>query len=337
MRLRNYLIVFMVLGLAMSSCKKDDEADTLTAPVRDRGEQYLVDLDSIEEYLSTHFYNYEEFEANPNTTSFQIEIDTIADENSDKTPLIDQVTFKTVSDAEGVDYKLYYLKVREGLGEQPKFADSAFVDYKGTLLNNTTFDSSPNPVWFDLISVVQGFREIAHEFKGASSFTENPDGTFAYNDFGIGAMFIPSGLAYFNEPPFGVFLYSPLVFTFNMYEANESDHDFDHVPSYFEDLNLDGNFTLAEDDTDEDNLGNFLDPDDDGDGIFTRNELMSETYIVDTNMGEMEPTYQEYEFVYSREESDGIITIKTSTLVDSDNNGVWDYLQADITIDYSEE
>lgn len=274
MKLRNYFIAFLALGLTIGSCKKNNDDDATQAPVRDRTEQYLVDIDSIEQYLATHFYNYEEFEADPNTTDFQIVIDTISADNgtADKTPLIDQVTFKMVEDFEGVEYKLYYLEVREGLGEQPKFADSAYVDYKGFLLNNDTFDSSPNPVWFDLVSVVQGFREVAHEFKGATSFTENPDGTFTYNDFGIGAMFIPSGLAYFNEPPFGVLLYSPLVFTFNMYEANESDHDSDHVPSYLEDLDGNGNFSLAGDDTDQDNLADFVDNDDDNDGTLTRDE-----------------------------------------------------------------
>jgi len=273
MKFTNYIIAFVVLGLTMSSCKKDDNSED-TFVIRDRAEQYLVDIDSIENYLSTHFYNYEEFEANPMTTNFQIVIDTISADNGtqDKTPLIDQVTFKTITDFDDVEYKLYYLKVREGLGNQPKFADSTFVQYTGKLLNDNVFDSTPNPIWFDLVSVVQGFREIAIEFKGATSFTENPDGTFTYDDFGIGAMFIPSGLAYFEAPPFGVLLYSPLVFTFNMFEANESDHDADHVPSYLEDINGDGQFTFEFDDTDDDNLGNFVDVDDDNDGTLTRDE-----------------------------------------------------------------
>ncbi|NND11810.1 MAG: hypothetical protein HKN96_11425 [Flavobacteriaceae bacterium] len=291
MKLGKYLFALMVLVLAMNSCQKDDDSDVQAAPPRDRGEQYLVDLDSIEEYLSTHFYNYEEFATNPNSTDFEILFDTIAGDNSDKTPLIDQVSSKMVLDADDVEYKLYYLVVREGLGDQPKFADSTYLDYKGTLINDTTFDSSPNPVWFDLVSVVQGFREIAKEFKGSTSFVENPDGTFTYQDYGIGAMFIPSGLAYFNEPPFGVPLYSPLVFRFNLYLANESDHDRDHVPSYLEDLDGNENFSLAGDDTDEDNLADFVDADDDNDGTLTRDEDLEPDpdLSVDSN-GDGDPT-----------------------------------------------
>ncbi len=273
MKFTKYIIAFMVLGLAMNSCKKEDNSpDTLE--IRDRAEQYILDLDSIENYLATHFYNYEEFEADPMTTDFQIIIDTISAENEtqDKIPLIDQVTFKIVTDAEDIEYKLYYLKVREGLGAQPKFADSTYVQYTGTLLNDNVFDSTPNPIWFDLVNVVQGFREIAIEFKGAESFSENTDGTFIYNEFGIGAMFIPSGLAYFEAPPFGILLYSPLIFTFNMFTATESDHDGDHVPSYLEDINGDGKFTFEFDDTDADTIGNFVDVDDDNDGTLTRDE-----------------------------------------------------------------
>ena len=36
------------------------------------------------------------------------------------------------------------------------------------------------------------------EFKGASGFQVNPDNTVTFNnDYGIGAMFLPSGLGYF--------------------------------------------------------------------------------------------------------------------------------------------
>jgi len=327
----------MVLGLAMNSCKKNDDDGTPDIEIRDRTEQYLVDIDSIEKYLRTHFYNYEEFDTNPDA---KIVFDTISAENGtdDKISIFDsdELKSKMVDDAEGNEYKLYYLEVRKGEGQQPKFADSAFVQYTGTLLNNDVFDNSPNPVWFDLVSVVQGFREVGKEFKGATSFVENPDGTITHTDFGIGAMFIPSGLAYYASPPVGVFLYSPLIFTFQIYGASESDHDFDHIPSYLEDINGDENYTVDEDDTDEDNLSNFLDPDDDGDGIFTRNELQNTTYIADTNLGEEIPDFGPNEYEFFRRETGGVITVKTATLVDSDGNNVWDYLQEDIDIDYSD-
>ncbi len=224
--------------------------------------------------MSTHFYNYEDFEANPNSTNFQIEFDTIDGVNIDKTPLIDQVQYKMVSDVEEVEYKLYYLKVREGLGDTPTYGDSTYVSYKGMLINQNIFDSSPVPIWFQLPNVVQGFREGVIEFNGATGFSENQDGTFVYEDFGIGAIFLPSGLGYYNSPVAGTTAYAPLIFTFNMLAVNVADQDNDGVININEDLNNDRNF--YNDDTDGDLIPDFVDPDDDGDNILTKYEDLNE-------------------------------------------------------------
>ena len=270
MKIKNYWFILLVLILGFNACGNDDDV-TITPP-RDRSEQYLVDIDSIEEFLSTHFYNYEEFEADPNSTTFQIEFDTIAGDNIDKTPLIDrsELMYKTVTDAEDVEYKLYFLKVREGLGETATFGDSTFVAYTGMLLDLDVFDSSPLPIWFQLPNVVQGFREGVIEFKGATGFTENGDGTFVYQNFGIGAIFLPSGLGYYNSPVAGTSAYAPLIFKFHMIGVNEADHDGDGVLNIHEDL--DGDRSLYSDDTDGDFVPDFLDPDDDGDNTLTKYE-----------------------------------------------------------------
>ncbi len=94
---------------------------------------------------------------------------------------------------------------------------------------------------------------------------------------------------------------------------------------------------MENDDTDEDLFPNFIDADDDGDGILTINELIPTVYTVDTNLGEEEPILGANEFEISRSESDGIITINTVTIADSNNDGTPDYLDEDITINYNEE
>ncbi len=274
MKIKNYFFTLLILILGFYSCEKNDD-DRETTPPRDRGEQYLVDIDSIEEFLTTHFYNYEEFEADPNSTSFEIEFDTIDGVNSDKIPLIDQVDFKTVYDFEDVEYKLYYLKVREGLGESTTFGDSVIVKYKGTLMNQNVFDSQVTPDrWFKLFETVQGFREALVEFKAATGYVEDVDGTFIFENFGIGAMFIPSGLAYYNAPAAGTTAYAPLIFKFHLLEVNDADQDNDGILNIYEDL--DGDRNLYSDDTDGDLIPNFLDTDDDGDGIQTIHEDLDE-------------------------------------------------------------
>ncbi|VAV83738.1 hypothetical protein MNBD_BACTEROID02-283 [hydrothermal vent metagenome] len=99
---------------------------------------------------------------------------------------------------------------------------------------------------------------------------------------------------------------------------------------------LDNNLNLSNDDTDGNNVPNFADPDDDGDGVLTINELEPMQYIVDTNIGEVEPILDPKEFEISRSEDAGVITINTVKIVDSNNDGLDDYLDDSITINYNE-
>ena len=59
-------------------------------------------------------------------------------------------------------------------------------------------------------------------------------------------------------------------------------------------------------------------------------------YIVDTNLGEEEPVLGPNEFERSRSLTNGIITIKTVTIADSNNDDIPDYLDVNITINYNE-
>ncbi len=271
MKINKYVVLILAISIASLSCNKDDDNNDPVVEARDRAEQYLVEIDSIETYLETHFYNYEEFATNPDS---KIVFDTISGANADKTPLIDQVSYKMVVDTEEVEYKLYYLKVREGLGDQPTFADSTFVTYKGNNIYGDPFDSTVTPIWLRLPSMIHGFREVLSEFKGASNYYTNNDGTVTFEDYGIGAMFIPSGLGYYEVPQIGIPAYSPLIFSFEMFDANDADDDQDGVLNVFEDLDNDRN--LFNDDTDEDGVPDFLDVDDDGDGILTIYEDLNE-------------------------------------------------------------
>ncbi|WP_052503402.1 FKBP-type peptidyl-prolyl cis-trans isomerase [Lacinutrix sp. Hel_I_90] len=289
MNLRKLILPVLSLILVVLSCKKDDEDVFQAIPDRDRQEVYDENLIEIEEYLATHFFNYEDFdEANPYSEAndaFTIVFDTIAGVNSDKTPLIDQVTFKPVTQ-DGIDYKLYYLVVREGLGKPVHSLDKAAVLYRGTVLDGTFFDGAVNidenqP--FNLTGVgsiggvVAGFREGIVEFNTATSITQNPDGTTTFDDHGIGAVFMPSGLGYFARPTSSAIpAYSPLIFTLKVISRTNTDWDVDGIPSHIE--HPDGDITGVEDNTDGDLLVNFIDNDDDGDGVLTRDEVQQKEY-----------------------------------------------------------
>ncbi len=294
-------MIICLLAVFTYSCNKEDDSPEIVPP-RDRGEQAIEDDQALIAYLSTHFYNYEEFENPSENFDYVVRFDTIAGDNSEKTPVIDsdKLLTKTVN-YEGVDQQLYILKVREGEGEQPHFTDSTLVAYKGQLLNDDIFDSNlQSSSWFNLSgyqvrgsngviskvgSVVKGFSEGLEEFRAASGYVVNPDNTITWNnDYGVGAVFMPSGLGYFNSSPASIPLYSPLIFTVKMYRVNVADHDRDGIPSYMEDLNNDGD--VFNDDTDGDGLSNHSDPDDDGDGTPTRDEIEIEDgtiNFIDTN------------------------------------------------------
>lgn len=274
----------MVLSL-FAGCKKDDDVvDPNFVPARDRAEEAPLSTIIVEEYLNTHFYNYEEFQNPPADFDFRIKFDTIAGANADKIPLIDQVSSKTVQDRvnKDVQYKLYYLDVLEGGGEKPTFGDLATISYQGIYINEEEenrpytklFDASSVPVKFDMTAIVNGLQDALIEFKTASTLITNPDGTVSFEEFSVGAVFMQSGLGYYVTTPPGsaIPLYSQLIFTFQVYEKEIGDQDNDGLPTFMEDVN--GNGLEEDDDTDGDVAPNFDDADDDGDGRPTRDEII---------------------------------------------------------------
>jgi len=284
MRLNKLFIIGVLASTFLISCKKDTNNNpTVTVPLRDRGEQAIQDDEAILSFLQTHFYNAEDFQNPAANFNYVVNFDTITGDNANKTPIIDSdlLTTKTMR-KDSVDYTIYILKIREGAGDKPTFADSTFQNYKGELLNQDLFDNTANPVWFDhpgtLTQANPGIAVVALtqamlEFGEASGFVVNEDNTVSWNDdFGIGAVFLPSGLGYFNASPPSIPAYSPLIFSFQLYGVNEADHDRDGIPSYMEDL--DGDQILFNDDTDGDSFPNYLDPDDDGDGTPTVEEII---------------------------------------------------------------
>ena len=172
MKLRK--ITFGVISMLMliTACNSDDDTTT-TFVERDRQEVYDENITEIEEYLTTHTYNYSDYDfANPYTLandSFEIAFDTIsaANGNLDAIALIDrpELSSKIVTEND-IDHTLYFLNIREGLGNVVHPLDAVGVTYEGILLDGTVFDGADvvnSP--FDLTSagtsfgVITGFRE----------------------------------------------------------------------------------------------------------------------------------------------------------------------------------
>jgi hypothetical protein len=272
------LIFVLMLGFIFSCSDDDDAAEQVE--LRDPEEVRDENMLQIKGFMETHFYRFED---NPQNSNFQnIVFDTIAGDNANEEPVINSKFLESKSvTQQDVEYTLYYLKFREGSESvrQPTFADSVLVTYRGfSLFKNRIFDGSPNPIWFDLINNIRGFYEVMDEFRGSTSFEQNPDGTISFDDdFGIGTVFIPSGIAYYSAPPSGsgIAIYEPIIFNIQLYKSKESDHDRDGVPSWMEDINEDRRIT--NDDSDGDNIPDFADINDDGDGTLTEDEIEFDT------------------------------------------------------------
>jgi len=168
-----------------------------------------------------------------------------------------------------LDYTIYYLDLNQGVGESPIKVDSAFVAYKGTLLDGTVFDQQTSPVWFGLDNVISGWGELVPLFKTGETIFDQATGQISYSNFGAGVMFLPSSFAYYNTSVGSIPQYSPLIFNFKLVSQKYRDHDLDRVLTVHEYYDSSGSIM----DTDGDGAPNYLDVDDDGDGILTKQEI----------------------------------------------------------------
>lgn len=259
--------IFVVVG-----CPADDE----TPPIQSRPylEVYNEDIAEIEDFMESHYitvdasYNvsFTKITATTPGTPIFDALDTSASQNNPAKPL----KFKTIS-KEGVDHKLYYLKLNEGMGSNPTRLDSVFTSYKGYKTDLSSFDAASSPTWFQLQEVIQGWQEVFPEFKSSNGQTINPDGTITYNNFGAGVMFVPSGLAYFSGTGGGAIgSYTPIIFSFKLMNVRYKDHDGDKILSKDE---YGGPASGTPLDTDGDGKPDYADFDDDNDGKLTKNEL----------------------------------------------------------------
>ena len=308
-------ILLFTLVLTVVSCSKSDSSPE---PLRDLVTQRDADMTNIETYMHTHYITVVN---NPGATNDQDVTFTLIPTGGTQTSIWDDQTqyplktrmVKVRQNDIDVVYKIYYLELRQGTGansKSPCNADRVLTAYRGeyiysskvtagtppvdiTTIISKQFEESINPLYFNLTGVIRGWSEIFPQFK-TGSYVGNPDGTITYNDFGAGVMFIPSGLAYFSGAQGGIPSYSPLIFSFKLYEVQRTDQDVDGIYSYQEDLatsTVDSNGTVTvttgpdgyvyvlptgvanPDDTDGNGIPDFLDRDDDGDHFTTASEI----------------------------------------------------------------
>lgn len=290
--MKRIFCLLAALVLTLQGCRRED--DLGPAPKRDYSVQYATDIATIEEFLKTHSY---EVVNNPGGAD-DMDVSFEKVEEGDPAAIWNSpnLMYRIVK-LHDIEYKMYYLKLREGGGAlndkpSPCNVDAVLASYVGrylfyytdpdtnvTEMRNTIFETNPHPQSnFNLESVIKGWSETFPQFR-AGDFLQVDGQPTQYSDFGAGVMFIPSGLGYYNQSQTSIPAYSCLVFSFKLYEVTRLDQDQDGIPSYLEDLDGDGYMyalpadTFNPDDTDGDLAPDYLDLDDDGDFVKTVVEI----------------------------------------------------------------
>lgn len=295
------ILSVVVFCIVMAACSKTNTPDAV--PIRDYATQYAADKDTIDKYLSTHYITV-------NPATFDVTFTKILPGGTQQS-IKDQTQYPlkdTVVVQDGINYHIPFIKLNKGDsingGRRPTQVDSIHVAYKGVTMtdhpntpvnpNEIDFDIAVNPVWLKLDEVISGWRHIIPSFH-TGTYTTNPT---TFINFGAGIMFLPSGLAYYNNATTNISSYSPIIFTFKLCELHYRDQDGDGILSKDERkldpaidkkirwkenpaaniYKFDSSGNLITDvpflDTDGDGIADLYDTDDDGDHVLTRVETV---------------------------------------------------------------
>jgi FKBP-type peptidyl-prolyl cis-trans isomerase FklB len=90
---------------------------------------------------------------------------------------------------------LQYKVIRAGTGKSPKATDTVKVDYRGTLINGTEFDSSykrGQPATFPVNGVIKGWQEALQLMKEGAKWQIYVPAELAYGPRGAGGQIGPN-------------------------------------------------------------------------------------------------------------------------------------------------
>lgn len=97
----------------------------------------------------------------------------------------------------GLQYKI----IKEGSGAKPKATDTVTVNYRGTLIDGTEFDSSykrGQPASFKVTGVIQGWTEALQLMKTGSKWQLFVPPSLAYGERGAGRDITPNATLIFD-------------------------------------------------------------------------------------------------------------------------------------------
>ena len=115
---------------------------------------------------------------------------------------------------DGSQHELQYKVLTEGTGATPKSNDTVVVNYKGTLINGTEFDSSQKqgqPLKRAANQVIRGWSEALQMMKVGSKWELYVPAALAYGDRGNGPVIEPGSTLVFEMELVGIETPQPLT------------------------------------------------------------------------------------------------------------------------------
>ena len=163
----------MQIGFNLARQKVDINPDVLAAGIKDSlaGKPQL-NPDQVKEVMATFEKDMEQKQKESGEKN-KAEGAKFLEENKKKEGV------KTT--ASGLQYKV----LKEGNGAQPKASDTVTVNYRGTLINGTEFDSSykrGQPASFPVNGVIKGWTEALQLMKVGSKYQLFIPSTIAYGE-----------------------------------------------------------------------------------------------------------------------------------------------------------
>ncbi len=181
------------IGMTFKKQKMDLNSDTLAAGVKDglSGVKPLLTEDEVRQVMTTFSKEMTEKTAMANKEAAEkntAEGGKFLTENKNKPGV------KTT--ASGLQYKV----VKEGSGAPPKESDTVVVNYRGTLVDGTEFDSSykrGEPATFPVNRVIKGWTEALQLMKPGSKYQFFIPANLAYGERGAGGDIGPNATLIF--------------------------------------------------------------------------------------------------------------------------------------------
>ena len=178
----------MNIGLNLSRQKVDINPDVLVAGIKDAitGKPQLTQ-DQVKDVMQQFEKDMEQKQKQAGEKN-KTEGEKFLAENKNKEGV------KTT--ASGLEYKV----LKDGTGAQPKATDMVTVNYRGTLIDGTEFDSSykrGQPATFPLNGVIKGWTEGLQLMKAGSKYQFFVPSNLAYGERAVGPDIAPNATLIF--------------------------------------------------------------------------------------------------------------------------------------------